>query len=134
VKPHPLDPFPWRCRDDLAMEADGDERVVWLPGGDLSVLWPRLNGVVTVNSTVGLSALLKGVPVFALGRAVYAPLAQTDGLDGFWVSPATLNANRTADFVSALAAATQVRGAFDGEGMTPGAEAVAARLLEQEAL
>lgn len=130
VKPHPLDPFPWRWRDELAGKSDGDRRVLWLPGGDLEALWPRLHGVVTVNSTVGLSALQSGVPVFALGQAVYAPLAQTGALDGFWENPPSVDGDAVADFVSALAAATQLRGSFDGDGMSPGVEGVASRLME----
>jgi capsular polysaccharide export protein len=37
----------------------------------LPALYPLLKGVVTINSTVGLSALLHRVPTFCIGRALY---------------------------------------------------------------
>jgi capsular polysaccharide export protein len=134
VKPHPLDPFPWRLRRLVAEAAEGDPRVLWLPGGRVELLWPQLGGVVTVNSTVGLSALRAGVPVVTLGKAIYAPLTETQALADFWARPSPVSPARVEQFLTALAAATQVPGSFDGDGMAPGAEAVAARLLGEGAV
>lgn len=128
VKPHPLDPglTPWR-----RMLADGPaaDRAIWLDGGDLDALLPRLAGVVTVNSTVGLSALRAGCPVAVLGRAVYEGLAHRGPLDAFWKAPPRPDPAVVAAFCAALAQATQLPGTFDGDGMEPGARAVAERLL-----
>lgn len=52
----------------------------------LPTLYPLLKGVITINSTVGLSALLHDVPTFCLGRALYdLPGLTTRGtLAKFW--------------------------------------------------
>lgn len=128
VKPHPLDPglTPWRRR---LRESPAGDRALWLDGGDLDALLPACAGVVTVNSTVGLSALGAGVPVAVLGRAVYEDLAWRGPLDAFWRAPPRPDPRKVAGFRGALARATQLPGAFDGEGMTPGAEAVAEAVL-----
>ncbi len=128
VKPHPLDPGldPWR-RIIAASPAAG--RVVWLDGGSAEALLPRLSGVVTVNSTLGLSALIAGVPVATLGTAVYDGLAWRGRLGAFWHAPEAPDRARVAAFVVALAAETQVPGSFDGPGMAAGAAGVAARIL-----
>jgi capsular polysaccharide export protein len=52
----------------------------------LPTLYPLLKGVITINSTVGLSALLHDVPTFCMGRALYdLPGLTTRGtLEKFW--------------------------------------------------
>lgn len=124
VKPHPLDPglTPWRA---LSGEA------LFLDGGALEALFPRLRGLVTVNSTAGLSALRAGVPVAALGGAVYEGLAHRGPLDAFWREAAPPDPARVAAFVAQLARDIQTPGAFDGEGMGPGAEGVAEMILRR---
>lgn len=124
VKPHPLDPglTPWRT-------LSGD--ALFLDGGDLEALFPRLAGLVTVNSTAGLSALRAGVPVAALGGAIYEGLAHRGPLDAFWTDAAPPDPARVAAFAAQLAQAIQTPGAFDGEGMGPGAEGVAEMILRR---
>ncbi len=130
VKPHPLDPqrAPWRR---LLEESRAAGCAIWLDGGDLAALAPRLAGMITANSTAGLSALLAGTPVIALGRAPYAlpGLTHQDGLDAFWRAPQPPAPGFAAAFARLMAAEIQVRGAFDGPGAKPGAEAVAERIL-----
>jgi capsular polysaccharide export protein len=133
VKPHPLDPglTPWRR---IVAESPAADRAVWLDGGDLDALLPRLAGVVAINSTVGLSALRAGTPVALLGRAVYEGLCahRPDGLplDGFWTDPPRPDPAAVSAFVAALLRDIQLPGAFDGPGMETGARAVAARIME----
>lgn len=52
----------------------------------LPTLYPLLKGVVTINSTVGLSALLHDVPTLCLGRALYdiQRLTTQGSLASFW--------------------------------------------------
>lgn len=52
----------------------------------LPTLYPLLKGVITINSTVGLSALLHDVPTFCMGRALYdlAGLTTRGSLATFW--------------------------------------------------
>ncbi|MFM4738632.1 capsule biosynthesis protein [Aeromonas veronii] len=52
----------------------------------LPTLYPLLKGVITINSTVGLSALLHDVPTFCMGRALYDinGLTTKGSLESFW--------------------------------------------------
>jgi len=65
------------------------DRLVHVDGGDLQRLAESSLGVVVVNSTSATFALDRGVPVMALGSAVYAmPGITHQGLlDDFWTSP-----------------------------------------------
>ncbi|MEM9371233.1 MAG: capsular biosynthesis protein [Pseudomonadota bacterium] len=134
VKSHPLDNgwAPWgQMIHDTATDCGVSNRVHLLEGGSLDETLPRLAGLVTVNSTAGLCALRAGVPVAALGSAIYDldGLTHSGALCGFWQSPTMPNAAKVETFVSALTAFSQVSGAFDGSGAVPGAEAVAEKIL-----
>lgn len=134
VKVHPLDNgwAPWqRLLAEFSQEAGIADKTVFFDGGDLPALLGRAKGVVTVNSTVGLSAMRAGVPVMALGNAIYdiPGLCHQGGLDAFWAADASVDTTRLNAFVAALAATIQVPGGFDGEGVRPGAEAMAERIL-----
>lgn len=126
VKPHPLDPqiIPWA-------RLAAAPRVVFLDGGDIAALTPRLAGVVTVNSTVGLSALRAGLPVAVMGRAIYEDLAWRGGPEAFFAAPPSPDRTAVARFVARMAAEIQTPGAFDGEGMRHGAEGAAALILRR---
>ena len=52
----------------------------------LPTLYPLLKGVITINSTVGFSALLHDVPTFCMGRALYdiQSLTTRGTLERFW--------------------------------------------------
>ena len=65
------------------------DRLIHINGGDLKALAQSSLGVVVVNSTSATFALDGGVPVMALGRAVYAlPGITHQGLlDDFWTTP-----------------------------------------------
>ncbi|MEL6478865.1 MAG: capsular biosynthesis protein [Pseudomonadota bacterium] len=124
VKQHPLD-------NGLAdWPARVGNRGVFLDGGDLDALLKNCAGLVTVNSTVGLTALAAGVPVKALGTAIYdlPGLTQQGSLDTFWQRPAPVDRSRLSILTAALET-LQVPGNFDGEGARPGAEAMAHRLM-----
>lgn len=134
VKRHPLDDgiTPWgRLIRKTASALGIADRCPFLTGGDLGQLLESCNGVVTVNSTVGLTALRSGVPVHALGRAIYRVAGLTDSgpLSDFWVDPRPPDAELCDALVDALAATIQVPGGFDGEGARPGADAMAERIL-----
>ncbi len=134
VKVHPLDNgwTPWQgLLAEFSQEAGIADRTIFFDGGDLSALLDRATGVVTVNSTVGLSAIQAGVPVMALGKAIYniPGLCHQGGLDEFWNADASVDTIRLNALVTALAATIQVPGGFDGEGVQPGADAMAERIL-----
>lgn len=74
IKNHPLDNgwISWpRLVARLARELDLGERVRFIDGGDLDALIDAAAGTVTVNSTVGMTALERGRPAICLGRAIY---------------------------------------------------------------
>ncbi len=134
VKVHPMDNgwTPWAT---LVAEAGGRhgvaERVWFLDGGDLDALIGQARGVVTVNSTVGLTAIAAGTPVIALGRAIYdvSGLCHQGPLETFWHQPDEIDPQFFAIFRRALLRAIHVPGGFDGEGRDPGAAAMARRIL-----
>ena len=72
-----------------------------------------------------------GVPVMALGKAIYniPGLCHQGGLDEFWSADASVDTIRLNALVTALAATIQVPGGFDGEGVQPGADTMAERIL-----
>lgn len=137
-KVHPLDAgwdrWPTRI-GQLAAEHGIADRVFVADGGSLDALLVRAAGVVTVNSTVGLTALRAGVPLAVLGNAVYDIDGLSDGqpLAGFWTAPRRPDRQLFDDFLRALTWATQVRGEFTAEtSMAIGAREVAARLTEDD--
>ncbi|MDO5642945.1 MAG: capsule biosynthesis protein CapA [Paracoccus sp. (in: a-proteobacteria)] len=73
-KAHPLDDGRTRQRRDIltkAAELGLSGRVHHIPGGKLAPLLGHARSVVTVNSTSAQQALWRGLPVKAMGRAVF---------------------------------------------------------------
>lgn len=124
VKVHPLDNglSPWEGQTRRS-----NARVCYLDGGDLDTLLGRLDGVVTINSTVGLSALAQGVPVLGLGHSVYksAGLTAPQTLEEFWRNPETPDVERIESFLAFLRTQFHVPGSFDGPGASAGAQNLA---------
>src|SRR5262249_23703937 len=92
VKLHPLDSglVDWAAITNyLGVELGIADRIIILDGGELGALLARRPAVVTVNSTVGTLALAAGLPVVALGKAIYdiAGLTFQGELDDFWRAP-----------------------------------------------
>jgi capsular polysaccharide export protein len=117
VKEHPLDNGirNWRRQSlRLADEAGVGHRLVYLERGDLVATLQGSLGVVTVNSTVGFLALSFGIPLIALGEAIYdmPRLTFQDGLDRFWREGAPPDPTTFDDFRRVTAARTQVNGGF----------------------
>lgn len=93
LKSHPLDPsfFNWshfvrRIGRRLGIEG----RLHFVDGGDLEKMLDGARGLVCVNSTSATLALGRGIPVCAIGDAIYdlSGLTHQDHLDSFWVAPA----------------------------------------------
>lgn len=92
VKNHPLDPGLDRHRHvtiTTAVLAGVSDRVHYLETTNLAEIFPKLTGVVLVNSTTGLSAIWRGIPVHALGNPIYKMrgLTNTGRLEDFWTRP-----------------------------------------------
>jgi capsular polysaccharide export protein len=120
VKLHPLDSglVDWAAlTGHLAVEFGIADRIVILDGGDLAKLLARRPAVVTVNSTVGTLALASGLPVIALGKAVYdiAGLTFQGELAEFWRAPTPPDAALFDAFRRVLAARCLIPGSFFNE-------------------
>jgi capsular polysaccharide export protein len=134
VKLHPLDSglVDWTAITGyVAVELGIADRVVILDGGDLATLLARKPAVVTVNSTVGTLALAAGLPVVALGKAVYdiAGLTFQGELDDFWKAPTRPDAVLFDAFRRVLAARCLIPGSFFNEaGLKLAVDAAVERL------
>ena len=121
-KLHPLDnglqDWPEIARA-AARRHGGARRTAVIDGGRLDALSKHADGVVGANSTVGLHAIRAGVPVLALGEAIFsmAGLTHQGPVSAFWEAPEPVDAGLASDFVKALAGTVQVKGSFyDPEG------------------
>jgi short-subunit dehydrogenase len=114
---HPLDNglIAWdRVIARLAREFGIAGRVLSLPGGTPPELLRNAAGIVTINSTIGITALYAGIPVKALGNAIFnvPGLASQAPLDRFWDTPTPPDPDLMAAFLSALVGTTQVKGGY----------------------
>jgi capsular polysaccharide export protein len=136
VKEHPLDNGVINWRDvtqAAASEAGVADRVVLIEECDLQELLDRTRGLVTVNSTSGTFALASGVPVIALGHAVYdlPGLTHRGPLETFWRAPSRPDPDLFEAFRRVVAHACLIAGDFfTADGV---AEAVAAAVPRMEA-
>jgi len=117
VKLHPLDPGLINYRKHLltaARKLGIAHRVFFLASGHLPALLTATRGVVTVNSTVGSSALIHQRPVIALGTAIYAlpGLTFQGKLDAFWQTTTAPDKKRFQHFRDAVIERTQLNGGF----------------------
>lgn len=117
VKLHPHDPGlrPWRRLIAEMAERNGIAgRVIFIDGGSLDALLEQAQGVVTVNSTVGIWALRAGVPVKVLGDAIFdmPGLTHQGSLPVFWTAPERPDPSLIADFLRAIAHTLHIRGVF----------------------
>ncbi|WP_429048925.1 capsule biosynthesis protein [Aeromonas veronii] len=80
----------------------------------LPTLYPLLKGVITINSTVGLSALLHDVPTFCMGRALYDidGLTTKGSLASFWHSQSPVCAETFKRVRHSLLHLTQLNASF----------------------
>ena len=117
IKNHPLDPgfvrYPPQV-ERLTRELDLAGRVDYVDTGDASALVPRARGIVTVNSTVGMSSLAHGRPVIVLGTAIYnmAGLTFQGALDDFWRAAAPPDAELFRRYRNTVIHTTQLNGGF----------------------
>jgi len=117
VKIHPLDPGLVNHRQQLyaAARALGvAQRVFFLDAGHLPTLLSAAAAVVTVNSTVGTSALVHQRPTIALGQAIYAlpGLVFQGPLDAFWRGGEKPDAALLRAFRNVVIHRTQINGGF----------------------
>jgi capsular polysaccharide export protein len=117
VKLHPMDPAtrPWkRIVARIASEYGAQDRVELIDGGPFDELAKRSAGVVTINSTCGVGAIMAGVPVKTLGEALYdVPGLTCHGpLDCFWTDAESPEIDLGRAYTKAVAACIQIKGGF----------------------
>ncbi len=136
IKVHPWDAGlrDWsRMSARLAEQHGVIDRVVYLGGGDLDSLSARAQGMVTVNSTSGLKAMMLGCPVKVLGQAIFDVdgLSYQGSLDDFWSCDAAPDPTLLSAFVKLLANDFQIRGVFFREpGLTEAVNQMSQRLWQ----
>ncbi|WP_165837705.1 capsule biosynthesis protein [Zavarzinia aquatilis] len=116
-KGHPLDNGQTPHARDLhalASAAGVAGRVLFLDGGNLIELIGASRGVITVNSTAGISALHRRAPLVVLGRAIYdmPGLTHQAGLDRFWTAPERPRRDLYMAWRQVVAARSQINGGF----------------------
>ena len=134
VKLHPLDDglVDWaRVVRQAAAQCGVAERVIVINGGAIETVLRHTRAVITVNSTVGMTALVRGVAVIALGHAVYdLPNLTFQGeLDDFWQAPAPPDIQLYDAFRRVLAQRAMIPGGFFSEaGLELAVDAAVKRL------
>lgn len=117
IKNHPLDTglvdFESIARN-AAREFAIEGRYLYLESGSMDTLIKCASGIVTINSTVGNTALELDCPVMALGSAVYAIEGLVSGgvLDEFWKNPQPPDSSLYKLFKRTALFATQINGGF----------------------
>lgn len=136
IKTHPLDVGfeNWPVViDRLGRTLGIADRLVFLDGGGLGALFDHASGMVTLNSTAGLEALLADCPVKCLVPAHYdiSGLTHDGSLESFWQDPVHPDADLLRAYVTAIAATIQVRGSIHNRaGVAIAAGNIACRILE----
>jgi capsular polysaccharide export protein len=134
VKVHPWDPGlkNWgKIVNRLAAESGAAERIHYVDGGSLDAMCQTAKGMVTINSTSGLSALKFDCPVMTLGEAIYdvPGLTHQGPLDEFWCQAKQPDAALRDAYLNAMAATIQIRGVFYNQpGLDAGVDAATKRL------
>ncbi|WP_134681392.1 capsule biosynthesis protein [Paracoccus ravus] len=119
-KSHPLEDGRGGIRQAIAQKAKDlgiSDRVHFVRGGKLAQLLNQARAALTVNSTSAQQALWRGLPVKAMGRAVYCKPGLVSGqpLAEFFadpVPPSALSYRRFRDF---LLESSQIPGGFYAE-------------------
>ena len=90
----------------------GGDRVLYLDRIHLPTALDHARGCVTINSSVGLSALIHGAPTITLGDAAYHLKGLTfhGELDAFWRQHGEVDKKHVDDFVNLLKHTSQAQG------------------------
>lgn len=116
-KEHPLEDNRGGLAQAIAAQARAHgltDRIEVIAGGKLAGLLAQARSAVTVNSTAAQQALLRGIPVKALGRAVFAKpdIVSDQPLAAFFADPAPPDRRAYAAYREFLLQSSQVPGGF----------------------
>lgn len=117
IKHHPMDrghAHYGRFIRELANDLNMLEKVLYLHEAHQPSLIKRAKGVITINSTMGLSALYHGTPVKVMGEAVYdmPGLTWQGELRQFWSSNSRVDQQLVINFRNLVIEKTQLNGSF----------------------
>ncbi|WP_237063437.1 capsule biosynthesis protein [Microbulbifer zhoushanensis] len=117
IKHHPMDRgfcHYGRLIRTLAVQQNVEKRVIYCHDLHLPTLLDHAKGLVTINSTVGISALLHRVPTKLIGRALYdlPGLTHRGDLDSFWRDADPVDFRLFRRFRQYLYELTQLDGSF----------------------
>ncbi|NDV50828.1 hypothetical protein [Salipiger sp. PrR003] len=120
LKSHPYDCKWTRTRDltyRIARSLNIQDRVVFVHKCQVSEVLDGCLGCVTINSSFGLEAISRGIPVKALGTAFwnFTPLANPGSLDRFWTAPMTPDEPTFKLLKDIVMSRTQFNGGFYSE-------------------
>ncbi len=102
----------------IAQLAGCADRVDYIDDGSIALLLTSSKGLITINSTAGLSALHHHKPLLAFGDALYSAPdlaidgSQGDALDRFWSEPMACEVTLAQAFISHLHDKALVNGSF----------------------
>ena len=114
-----------------AYELGLDDRVSYLELEDTNHLISNSSGVVTINSTVGLSSLCKYVPTKCMGNAVYKSISSDQGLVEFITNPKRPDYEEVENFRNMLLSQSLVGGNLYSK-LNRTADNVCNRLISKE--
>ena len=123
-KHHPMDRggrHYGRLIKSLCKRCGNWERVIYAHEIHLPTALDNARGVVVINSTVGLSALLHDAPVKAMGDAIYdmPGLTFQRSLDEFWNDPGGVDQLLLRSFRNHVIYTSQLNGSFFGRDPFP---------------
>lgn len=114
LKIHPLDRgyHTYKGKVEEIKKKVGKDRVILVDRICLDLLLQHAKGVVTINSTVGLTALRHLKPVKVLGEAIYdlEDLTYRSSLDEFWSGGKLPGQSSVKEFINLLESTIQGRG------------------------
>jgi capsular polysaccharide export protein len=101
---------------NLAITLGIESRVFYLHDADLNLLYLNCKGVITVNSTVGLSSLLNNIPTKTMGTTFYnvPGLTSQGSLHEFWREPSPVDTSLFKKFYHYMIQSTQINADFHG--------------------
>ena len=136
VKQHPYDYGVERLQKffrALVEKCGIADRVYYLRKTSIDIVFDNADGLVTVNSTGGLAAVVRGLPVMCTGNAIFnmEGLTFQGSLDRFWVEASPPVARIVAAFVKYLKTHSQYNGGFHHPvGIELAAKALARLIVE----
>ena len=119
-KHHPIDRGRKNYKKFILQQAEElsiTKRIIIVHDLHLPTCLAHTKGTITINSTVGLSSILKGIPTITLGRAIYNIEGLTNkhlNLDEFWTKCTQPDQDFVLKFRQYIIETTQLNGNFFG--------------------